>query len=205
MDLLEWMQTSVSSSTHVVLFWSEHAAASPWVKQEWSSAFWSAVSSTVPAVVPVRLDGTPLPPMIARLLYLTIADGETAVLDGIRRALMPAVDFQATRMQRLKELSGYSQAAAGVALQALELSERAGESRFRVYDFFYPPTHESLFLAVLRSTGLTSPVNLERKGTTGQGREKKMRLTAHLRGLASAFDYMERLADSHGFQPRRMG
>jgi hypothetical protein len=72
-----------------------------------------------------------------------------------------------------------------------------------VYDFYYPPKEEAVFLALLRSTGLSSLVGMERKGVSGPSSDRVMRLTGHLQGLPDAFAYMETLVRHHGYRAEK--
>lgn len=66
-----------------VLLWSEHAATSPWVRAELETALTRRMADHTLRVVPVRLDETPLPPLLQPLKYLRIEDGIPSVVDAI--------------------------------------------------------------------------------------------------------------------------
>jgi hypothetical protein len=147
------------------------------------------------------LDDTPLPPLLKKLAYLEGRDGVDAVAKGVQSALMPNTDFVGTRRHRLRELSGYDLAAQQVTRQTEKLAlAHADTMETAVYDFYYPPAMESVFLAQLRSTGLRGLVGMERKGI----KDGIMRLTGHLAGPKDAFTYMEKLLRSSRFEAIRM-
>ena len=196
-DLLDWMNKSLEQSTHVLLFWSENAANSNWVKQEWQTAFWEVVDTKRNRIIPVRLDTYPLPLMLRRLLYLDTTNGHESVIHAVKTAVLPETDFKAIRRQRLRELSGYDEAKLAISISSQELADEKRERvQVRIYDFYYPVVAEGVFLAVLRSTGVRSLVPMERKGIHGSD----MRLTGHLEGILESYEYMESVLVKHGYR-----
>jgi hypothetical protein len=58
-----------------LLLWSEGASKSKWVRAEADSALHRAISSTDLRVIPVLLDGTPTPPLLAPLKAISYDSG----------------------------------------------------------------------------------------------------------------------------------
>jgi hypothetical protein len=53
-----------------VLVWSENSSRSDWVRRELEAAITLAINDPAVRVVPIRLDDTPLPPLLVSLRYL---------------------------------------------------------------------------------------------------------------------------------------
>ena len=74
--------SNLRSSRVLVLVWSTHAQRSPWVQSEWIGA----VNLGRP-VIPVVLDGTPLPQALANTLWLPWRRASKATLAELARAI----------------------------------------------------------------------------------------------------------------------
>ena len=61
-----------SACTHLLLLWSAAAERSQWVQREWASSLAQTIQSGLPTIIPVRLDETPLPDLLADLRYLDL-------------------------------------------------------------------------------------------------------------------------------------
>lgn len=72
----------IRKSRTLVLVWSKHAAASPWVQSEWISA----VNLGKP-LVPLVLDKTPLPQCLANTLWQPVRGSRPAAIDEIVRTV----------------------------------------------------------------------------------------------------------------------
>lgn len=72
----------IRKSRTLVLVWSKHAAASPWVQSEWISA----VNLGKP-VIPLVLDGTPLPQCLANTLWQPVRGSRPAAIAEIVRTV----------------------------------------------------------------------------------------------------------------------
>ena len=70
-----------------------------------------------------------------------------------------------------------------------------------IYDFFFAPSSESLFISLLRSTGVHALAGggLERKETVSGRR----RITGHLQGTRESFTQMESMLRDHGVEAVR--
>jgi len=101
-----------------LLLWSSRAASSSWVEQEWHLA-----SRSGKKIIPYALDGTPLPPGLADLIYVESSDQEhgnaqllTAVFGrGVR--IDPTTLFPG-RWQASMDASGMIQATYDLELRA---------------------------------------------------------------------------------------
>jgi hypothetical protein len=62
----------------VILVWSVNANRSNWVGAELDAAIARAIEEGVPRIVPLRLDGTPLPPLIRPLKDVDLSSGDLA-------------------------------------------------------------------------------------------------------------------------------
>jgi hypothetical protein len=75
-----------------------------------------------------------------------------------------------------------------------------GEIMIRIYDFFYPPDQEGLFLSILKGAGLRAIVPMERKGLCYDFGTRHMRITGHLEGPDDAFQGMESSLAQQGYR-----
>ncbi|MFC1901996.1 toll/interleukin-1 receptor domain-containing protein [Chloroflexota bacterium] len=196
-DLLDWMNTNLRRSTHIILFWSKHAAESKWVKQEWETAFWESVKNDKKTIIPVRLDNTDLPPLLDKIKYLNSSDGLNMVIDSIKLACLPEVDFSSLRRSRLLELSGYEYASSQMATERANfIKHNASNIKISIFDFYYPAEKEKAFLALLRSSGIQAILPLERKGTV----DGIIRVTGHLRATQVIFDHMDKILTKNNYR-----
>jgi len=69
------VEEALGQCTHFVFLWSENAAKSNWVRREMSAVVQRAIESGNPRVIPVRLDDTPLPALLADLRYIRYRGG----------------------------------------------------------------------------------------------------------------------------------
>jgi len=65
---------ALGACTHFVVVWSAHANTSRWVREELETALAMRIGSGQPRILPVVLDDTPLPPMLARLKWVELQD-----------------------------------------------------------------------------------------------------------------------------------
>lgn len=80
--LFQSIDAALGEAQIVVVFWSAHAAGSPWVEEETSFARFRKLQGEDVRVVPVRLDGAPLPNWMARLLWI---DGKAGPAELVKR------------------------------------------------------------------------------------------------------------------------
>jgi hypothetical protein len=77
------LNEGLSAFDTFVLVWSESAARSNWVREELQSAIQRGIDDEATRIVPVLIDRTPLPPLLAHLRYLRIDEGAAKVVDEI--------------------------------------------------------------------------------------------------------------------------
>lgn len=61
-SIVQEINNGLASCTHFLIIWSTNSAKSNWVRQELAGALHAAISTRLPQIIPVTLDGTPLPP-----------------------------------------------------------------------------------------------------------------------------------------------
>lgn len=81
-SITQRLDQELTATNLLVLMFSIHASKSDWVRKEWASMLYL----NKPLVV-VRLDETPLPPLLIDLKYITYVDDVGLVADGIAQAL----------------------------------------------------------------------------------------------------------------------
>ncbi len=69
-SIVEQISGGLKDCTHLIIIWSRHANTSNWVRRELSGAIARAISDGSPRIIPVVVDDTPLPALIADLAYL---------------------------------------------------------------------------------------------------------------------------------------
>lgn len=73
------IERGISESDVFAVVWSVHAQSSTWVDAEWRAAFARRIQNHTIRVVPILLDSTPLPPLLADTLGIVVAEDETPV------------------------------------------------------------------------------------------------------------------------------
>jgi len=92
-SLVSEINRALGQMTHFVLFWSAHCVNAPWVERELSSAIALLVERKVPLFI-VRLDMTPVPPILVDILRIEAFEEEADVTGG---RLVDAVERLARR------------------------------------------------------------------------------------------------------------
>jgi len=75
-SIVEEINEGLRHCTHFVILWSTNASGSNWVRRELASTLSKAISSKSPRVVPVVLDDTPLPELLADIKYISLKGGD---------------------------------------------------------------------------------------------------------------------------------
>src|SRR5437867_13240136 len=70
------IEEGLKDCSHFVILWSQNASTSSWVRRELRSVLARAIETGVPKVIPVRLDATPLPELLADLRYIRFHGGK---------------------------------------------------------------------------------------------------------------------------------
>jgi hypothetical protein len=87
-SLVQSLNRALGSMTHFVLFWSASCAGAAWVDLELSVAVSLLVQKKIPIFV-VRLDDTPLPPIVLHLLWIEARDRQP---DAVAAELVSAIE-----------------------------------------------------------------------------------------------------------------
>lgn len=74
------IEDGLGRCTHFVILWSQHSSRSGWVSRERHSTIAHAIETGTPRVVPIRLDSTPLPPLLRDFRYVRYSGGSQADL-----------------------------------------------------------------------------------------------------------------------------
>jgi TIR domain-containing protein len=84
------INTALGNAGYVVLLISHASMASRWVEREWMAA----LSKEGTVLLPLRLDGTPLPPLLNDIISIdyTSPDGAAALKDFFQRELSPPTE-----------------------------------------------------------------------------------------------------------------
>jgi len=69
------IQRGLRDCTHFLVLWSKNAQKSRWLRRELEAALSAAIDAGTPRVIAIRLDDTPLPPLLADLKYLRYDGG----------------------------------------------------------------------------------------------------------------------------------
>jgi TIR domain len=200
-DITEWVNQSLISCTHVLLFWSSNSAKSNWVKFEWQTALKDFIEGRTNAVIPVRLDDHPLPGGLSTIKFVDARQYNASVTDEILSAVAPDIEFENSKRRRLRELTGYSSASIADSgnLRKL-LAQNNVPQKVRVYDFFFfKNSVEPVFLGILRSSGVYGVMPMERKGNYNGYH----RITGHLEGVEDSFLRMEQMLKVHEIEIHR--
>jgi len=80
-SIVQKINEALGSITHLIVLLSENSTKKPWVSKEWSAALMRQLSGQSISVLPVRLDDSDVPPILADLKY---ADCRRRLRDGVR-------------------------------------------------------------------------------------------------------------------------
>ncbi len=80
--IIEKLETAIEQATDFVIFWSQRASESPWVRFELNMAFTRHLYGRTIRIHPVRLDCTPLPLSLRQYRYLDVSES-TSPVDAI--------------------------------------------------------------------------------------------------------------------------
>lgn len=95
-DLLAKLDYGLDATKVFVLFWSKTAAQSPWVSEEVGQARIRKIRNNNIRILPVRLDDTPMPLWMQRLVYLDAKIGAQAIADKISSLAIDATNDNVT-------------------------------------------------------------------------------------------------------------
>jgi hypothetical protein len=106
-SIVEKIESGLLDCSHFVILWSINSSKSNWVRRELSSALVQAISDNRLRVIPIVLDNTPLPPLIADLSYVRYQGGTEHDRAEIIRAIanqMPSNTFIKAIVKKYHEL-----------------------------------------------------------------------------------------------------
>lgn len=86
-SIIEKIEAGLQDCSNFLILWSQHSAKSNWVRRELSSALMQAIQAGRLRVIPIVLDDTLLPPLIADYRYIRYQDGTEADRDEIITAV----------------------------------------------------------------------------------------------------------------------
>jgi len=207
MDLVEWVGKNIDNSTHILLFWSKNASSSYWVKHEWQTAFNEKIKGKK-IIIPVILDDTPLPSLLRNIIYIDGRRGIDHVIEFLKMALLPDIEYKKLRRRILREITRYDDA----KKQSWQMIEEhvkkdiqiGKHTEFRIYDIVVPTDSEGIMIQTLRSLPIMC-IRLERKERrTIEGRRYR-RYTGHFISTEEWFSRMEENMKVQGYNVKYMG
>lgn len=74
-SIVEQINKGLLGCTHFLIIWSNNASTSNWVRRELHSTLAKAIKDGIPRVIPIVLDDTPLPELIADIRYIKYKGG----------------------------------------------------------------------------------------------------------------------------------
>ena len=83
-SIVEQISLGIAGASHLVVVLSKHSVAKPWVTKELSSALMRQLGERSISILPIRLDDSVLPILLADIKY---ADCRSAVDHGFRELL----------------------------------------------------------------------------------------------------------------------
>ncbi|MCJ7482894.1 MAG: toll/interleukin-1 receptor domain-containing protein [Thermodesulfovibrionales bacterium] len=86
-SIIAQINAGLASCTHFLIIWSRNAAKSHWVRRELSSTLARSIQIGTPRLIPILLDRTPLPELLADIKAIRYQDGR----EEDRRDLIRAV------------------------------------------------------------------------------------------------------------------
>lgn len=102
-SIVQRIDGALGQVTHLLLLLSKHSVDKPWVQKEFSSALMRQLSNNSITVLPMRLDDSQLPALLADIKYADARKELTRGLSEIEETLLPSeiriVSSQPTRGQ----------------------------------------------------------------------------------------------------------
>jgi hypothetical protein len=74
-SIIEEISGGLRGCTHFIIVWSKNASKSNWVRRELQTALAKAIQTGSPRVLPILLDNTPLPELLADIRYIRYHGG----------------------------------------------------------------------------------------------------------------------------------
>jgi hypothetical protein len=74
-SIVDQIESGLTGCSHYVILWSANAAKSEWVRRELRATLAKAIEDGSPRIIPVLLDETPLPPLLADIKWVRYGKG----------------------------------------------------------------------------------------------------------------------------------
>ena len=81
-SIVSGIEDGLSDSDYVIFVASKNSVTSPWVKAELNAAFIREIDGKGARIIPIRLDDSDLPPLLADRIYI---DFQASFSDGLKR------------------------------------------------------------------------------------------------------------------------
>jgi len=81
------IEEALASCSHFVLLWSASASGLDWVRRELRAALAKAIKAGAPRIIPVRLDDTPLPELLADIRSIRYSGGSEEFRSELIRSI----------------------------------------------------------------------------------------------------------------------
>lgn len=111
----------IGQCTHFVILWSQNSDRSKWVRRELHSVLAHAIEAGAPHVIPIRLDSTPLPPLLRDHRYIRYSDGSEANRRDLVKEILgraPSGNFLKAVVKKYHELVRSPERAETLGLRA---------------------------------------------------------------------------------------
>jgi len=106
-SIIDQINAGLTGCTHFIIIWSKNSSAAKWVRRELSSVLSKAIESGQPKVIPILLDNTELPPLIADLKYIRYHNGSEKDRNDIIEAISgnkSSIDFIRAVVKKYNEI-----------------------------------------------------------------------------------------------------
>src|SRR2546425_3056258 len=131
-SIVERINSGLTDCSHFLVVWSVNAATSNWVRRELAAALSRGIDSGVPKVIPIVLDQTVLPPLLADIRHIRYQND----LDADRRNILHSIDgrvpslgFIPALVRKYHEIIRDQNASREDPFQGLRYCPRCGSSR----------------------------------------------------------------------------
>jgi hypothetical protein len=95
-DAIDFMNSGIAEAHTIIIMFSAYSAAARWQRLEINSAVWSEVEQSGGRCIVVRLDGTPVPPLLGPKVFGSWKQGDRASLRALVEGLTQTVQRERT-------------------------------------------------------------------------------------------------------------
>jgi hypothetical protein len=106
-SIVAQIEAGLTNCTHFLVVWSRHAAKSQWVRRELQSTLARSIKDKKIRLIPIRLDSTPLPVLLADIEAIKYRDGREENRRDLLRAVAdrdPSTDLIRAVVRKYNEL-----------------------------------------------------------------------------------------------------